>query len=161
MGHVVSHWQFLIWFWWHEWALIMLTCWKSLSLSQYLRSPWDSNPCPTHQWLYHILRHTVTKIPFTVCMPRKGIERPQWAIYTYIPRIGPHIFLQQIGPIMGIYNLLTDTWMWKLTEAAHFLYWEYLFRIFVSLQCMIVRTRGHCPRVLLHLLYQSGRLWWW
>ncbi len=33
----------------------------------------------------------------------------------YIPRIGPHISSSRKGrPIMGIYNSLTDTWMWKL-----------------------------------------------
>ncbi len=33
----------------------------------------------------------------------------------YIPRIGPHIFSSRKGrPIVGIYNSLTDTWMWKL-----------------------------------------------
>ncbi len=38
-----------------------------------------------------------------------------WAIYTYIPRIGPHISSSRKGrPIVGIYNSLTDTWMWKL-----------------------------------------------
>ncbi len=38
-----------------------------------------------------------------------------WAIYTYIPRIGPHISSSRKGrPIVGIYNSLIDTWMWKL-----------------------------------------------
>ena len=33
----------------------------------------------------------------------------------YIPRIGPHISSSRKGrPIVGIYNSLTDTWMWKL-----------------------------------------------
>ncbi len=33
----------------------------------------------------------------------------------YIPRIGPHISSSRKGrPILGIYNSLTDTWMWKL-----------------------------------------------
>ncbi len=33
----------------------------------------------------------------------------------YIPRIGPHISSSRNGSsIVGIYNLLTDTWMWKL-----------------------------------------------
>jgi hypothetical protein len=33
----------------------------------------------------------------------------------YIPRIGPHISSSRKGrPILGIYNLLTDAWMWKL-----------------------------------------------
>ncbi len=33
----------------------------------------------------------------------------------YIPRISPHTFLQQNRQIIvGIYNSLTETWMWKL-----------------------------------------------
>ncbi len=33
----------------------------------------------------------------------------------YIPRIGPHISSSRNGnSIVGIYNSLTDTWMWKL-----------------------------------------------
>ncbi len=33
----------------------------------------------------------------------------------YIPRVGPHISSSRKGrPIVGIYNSLTDTWMWKL-----------------------------------------------
>ncbi len=33
----------------------------------------------------------------------------------YIPRIGPHISSSRKGrPIVGIYNSLKDTWMWKL-----------------------------------------------
>ena len=33
----------------------------------------------------------------------------------YIPRIGPHISSSRKGSsIVGIYNSLTDTWMWKL-----------------------------------------------
>ncbi len=33
----------------------------------------------------------------------------------YIPRIGPHISSSRKGrPIVGLYNSLTDTWMWKL-----------------------------------------------
>ncbi len=36
-----------------------------------------------------------------------------WAIY--IVSIGPHISSSRKGrPIVGIYNSLTDTWMWKL-----------------------------------------------
>ncbi len=60
----------------------------------------------------------------------------------YIPRIGPHISSSRKGrPIVGIYNSLTYTWMWKLglrPRAPIFLFWEYLFQIFgiLSLQCI-------------------------
>ncbi len=38
----------------------------------------------------------------------------------YISRIGLPILLQEIcGPILGIYKLLTDTWMWKLGLRPH------------------------------------------
>ncbi len=37
-----------------------------------------------------------------------------WAIYIF-SRIGPHISSSRKGrPIVGIYNSLTETWMWKL-----------------------------------------------
>ncbi len=60
-----------------------------------------------------------------LCIPRKGIARPQSQFphscvcerfLQYIPKIGPHIFLQQNRKtaIVGIYNSLTDTWIWKL-----------------------------------------------
>jgi hypothetical protein len=52
----------------------------------------------------------------------------------YITRIGPHIFLQQNRQIdRGIIQIAQ-----RHTNAAQFLFWKYMFRIFVivSLQCM-------------------------
>jgi hypothetical protein len=41
----------------------------------------------------------------------------------YIPRIGPHISSSRKGrPIVGIYNSLTDTWMWKLGLKSRYLF---------------------------------------
>ncbi len=67
---------------------------------------------------------TTLKRKSHLCIPRKGIVRPQSQFshscvceqfIQYIPRIGPHIFLQHDSrPILGIYKSLTDTWMWKL-----------------------------------------------
>ncbi len=67
----------------------------------------------------------------------------------YISRIGPHISSSRNGSsIVGIYNSLTDTWMWKLgpTEAPIFLFWEYLLPIFgiFSLQW---RDLGKCRNI--------------
>jgi hypothetical protein len=63
----------------------------------------------------------------------------------YIPRIGPHIFLQQNRQIdrgnIGIAP--THMNVENAAVAVQFLYWEYLFRILgiVSLQCKRQRRR--------------------
>jgi hypothetical protein len=58
----------------------------------------------------------------------------------YISTIGLPILLQEkCRPILGIYKLLTDTWMWKLgLRDAQFLFWECINGI--SLQCQQLRT---------------------
>ncbi len=72
---------------------------------------------------------------------------PNFHIHLYvsdlcISRIGPHISCSRIGrPIVGIYESLTDTWMWKLELwpcssfsgifVSNFRYW------FFSVQCAL------------------------
>jgi hypothetical protein len=60
---------------------------------------------------------------FRLYIPFLGIARPQsqfphscvCELFIYIPRIGPHISSSRNGSsIVGIYNSLTDTRMWKL-----------------------------------------------
>ncbi len=73
-------------------------------------------PFPCHHDWVTLLRQFRLYIPFL------GIARPQPQFPNscvcerlHIPRIGPHISSSRKGrPIVGIYNSLTDTWMWKL-----------------------------------------------
>jgi hypothetical protein len=69
-----------------------------------------------------------------LCIPRKGNARRQsrlWGIYIFIPRTGPHIFLQHP-------QKHECAWEFGLKPPNSF--WEYLCRIFgiVSLQCGLV-----------------------
>ncbi len=67
-----------------------------------------------------MLTHTATAIPLYI--PFLGIARPQPQFphscvfeRLYIPRISLHISSSRTGrTIVGKYNSLTDTWMWKL-----------------------------------------------
>jgi hypothetical protein len=66
--------------------------------------------------------NTATAIPFIYSFSGNSVASAPistfmclWAIYICSPRIGPHISSSRKGrPITGIYNSLTDTWMWKL-----------------------------------------------
>ncbi len=89
-----------------------------------------------------------------VCIPRiaRGLS-PNFHIHAsvsdlYIPR-GVHMFsCSRIGrPIVGIYKLLTDTWIWKLgLRHEQFLFWECLFWIFGMCVCSVLLgiNLGHC-----------------
>jgi hypothetical protein len=65
--------------------------------------------------------YTATAIPFIYSFSGNcAASAPNFHIHVsvsdlYIPRIGPHISSSRKGrPIVGIYNSLTDTCMWKL-----------------------------------------------
>ncbi len=76
----------------------------------------------TTNWILH---YTATKKPFLYSISEKCAASVPistfmclWAIYTYIPRMGPLYFLQKNRQIdcgnTSITNSLTDTWLWKL-----------------------------------------------
>jgi hypothetical protein len=63
----------------------------------------------------------------------------------YIPRIGPHIFSSRKGrPIVGIYNSLTDTWMWKLGLKPRFSISGYIcFKFSAFCLCSVLWIQGN------------------
>ncbi len=70
----------------------------------------------------------------------------------YIPRIGPHFSSRRIGrPMVGIYNTLTDTWMWKLGLRPH----NFFSGIFVSTfrYCVLLAVCGLCIQLNLSSSY--------
>ncbi len=83
-----------------------------------------------NRWGYNgITMHTAKTQyrKFETIIPRKGFARPQsqfphssvWAIYIYIPTIEPILVLENVWPIIGIYNSITDTRMWNLGQRPH------------------------------------------
>ncbi len=67
-----------------------------------------------------ILHYTATEKPFMYsisgnCAASVPISTLMSVNDLYIPRMGPHICCRRIGrSLVGIYKLLTYTWMWKL-----------------------------------------------
>ncbi len=79
-----------------------------------------------------------------------------WAIYMYIPRIGPHISCSSIGRsrIVEIYKWFTDTWMWKLgllpgNSFSGNIWFEFLVLVLCSVITLeligLVRADRFCP----------------
>jgi hypothetical protein len=89
---------------------------------------------------------------FVTNIPRNETARPQSRLIhflcfcerfiQYVPSIGLPILLQENSWTMGIYKSFTEIWMWKLTEAAQFLFWEHINRnLFAvcAVVCVVVR----------------------
>jgi hypothetical protein len=73
----------------------------------------DSRACPSGEWCFSAAWSCA---PSTL----QRQFRPNFHIHVslsdlYIPRISLHISSSRTGrPIVGLYNSLTDTWLWKL-----------------------------------------------
>jgi hypothetical protein len=99
-------------------------CQEFVSMKVLQSSRWASVPCHITALKLHELQRHCNENP-NLCVPRGGIARPQsqcphstlmylWAIYIF-PRFVCLFCCRKInGPILGIYKLLTDTWVWKL-----------------------------------------------
>ncbi len=71
-------------------------------------------------YILDFIQYIAKAIPFIYSFPGICASLANFYIHVsvsnlYIPRIDPHIFSSRNGSsIVGIYNSLTDTWMWKL-----------------------------------------------
>ncbi len=95
------------------------------------------------------MNHTATKIPFMYSFSRNCAASVQistfmcrWAIYVYNSRISPYISCSRIASsTVRIYKSLTDSWLWKLGRAIHFLgtfvsnfrYWFFAMQIWLGI----------------------------
>ncbi len=99
----------------------------SCNLMRFIFPNWNYKHCPLNllfpfqKYIFWIMYSTCNENPIYV-FPEKELSglNPNFHIHVfvsdlYIPRIGPHISCSWIVKlIVGIYKLLTDTWMWKL-----------------------------------------------
>ena len=99
------------------------------------------------------LHHTATKIPFIYYQKRNCRASVKmstfmclWAIYIFPGLV--HIFsCHRIGrPIMGIYKLSKDTWMWKLGLEIFFSNFRYCFfavqKLYGASECTKVKKQN-------------------
>jgi hypothetical protein len=111
---------------------------------------------------------TTLQRQFHLYIPFLGIARPQpnFRIHvsvsdSYIPRIGPHISSSRNGSsIVGIYNSLTDTWMWKLGLRPRYSFsGNICFKFSAFFLCSVADGVGFLYWLLNLLAVLTGCLW--